>query len=350
MNVMPYKLYIASRVPEGGIYLYDVMENGELKCRSFRQIPMPSYLEYCGDHMNVICSPLPGSSDTDSRLCKVKLVKVGGFKGRFGRVGTFTSSLGGSGCHIMEYNSNIYATNYISGSVFMLDRKGNAKLYKLSGHGADVIDRQASAHSHQVITTPRYVMQEDGSYKEFDVKLCVTDLGLDALVLLDRDLVEFDRAYTPAGHGPRHTVFSPCGRYAYTANELISSVTTFAYDGKYLSRLDTVSSLPEDFDGISYCAAIRLTKDGRHLYVSNRGHDSIAHFTVDGPKVTLAETIDCGGSWPRDFNISPDERFVVCTNERGNNVTVYSRDIETGVLTRLPQTITLPTPLCAVFG
>nr|MBQ4320049.1 lactonase family protein [Clostridia bacterium] len=300
--------------------------------------------------MNIVCSPAKGSGDTDSRFCRLELNETDDPTAIFGDAGKFTSSLGGSGCHIMECDGNVYVTNYVTGSIFMLKEDGNAKLYKLKGHGKDTADRQASAHSHQIITTPTKVMQPDGTYKTFREKLCVTDLGLDALVLLDKELNEIDRAYTPAGHGPRHTVFSHCGRYAYTVNELISGITTFEFDGERLKPLDTITSLPEGFEGISYGAAIRLTNDGRHLYCSNRGHNSIAHFSVDGPKVTLLETISCDGDWPRDFNISPDEKFVVCTNERGNNVTVYSRDTETGVLTRLPQTIKMPIPLCAVFG
>ena len=204
--------------------------------------------------------------------------------------------------------------------------------------------------SWRLVPTPTKILQPDGSYKHVRQLLCATDLGLDALILFDTDLSELDRSYVPEGHGPRHTIFSPCGRYAYTVNELISGITVSEFDGKHLTTLDTVSSLPEDFDGISYGAAIRLTADGRHLYCTNRGHDSIAHFAVDGTKVTLLETVDCGGSWPRDFNMSPDERFIVCTNERGNNVTVYSRNPVDGKLTRLPQTIEMPTPLAAVFG
>jgi len=350
MDIMPYKLYIASRVPEGGVYLYDVASDGTLIGRSFKPVPLPSYLDYCGDHMNIICQPAPDSGDTDSRICRLELSDTRDYHGKFGRLGGYTSSLGGSGCHIMELNGNVYAANYVTGSVFMLDKKGNAKLYKLSGHGEDILDRQASAHTHQIIPTPTKILQPDGSYKNVRQLLCATDLGLDALILFDTDLSELDRSYVPAGHGPRHTIFSPCGRYAYTVNELISGITVSEFDGKHLTTLDTISSLPEDFDGISYGAAIRLTADGRHLYCTNRGHDSIAHFAVDGSKVTLLETVDCGGSWPRDFNMSPDERFMVCTNERGNNVTVYSRNPVDGKLTRLPQTIEMPTPLAAVFG
>ncbi len=343
MEFMPYQLYIASCVPSGGVYLYDVLENGEILGRALKAVNSPTYLDLCGDHMNIIGRPAPGSGDTDSRICSCEIQE----DGKLGERSPFTSTLGGSGCYVMEYNGTVYAANYITGSLFMKKKNGDCRLYKLSGHGHDP-DRQASAHSHQIITTPDRILQPDGSWKQCVPMLCATDLGLDAVILLDTELNEIDRTFTPPGCGPRHTVFSPCGNYAYTVNELNSTVTVFSFDGRYLTALDTVSSLPADFVGISYGAAIRITGDGKHLYCTNRGHDSIAHFSVDGGSIKLLDLTDTGGSWPRDFALSPDEKFVVCTNERGCRVTLYARQ-EDGSLTRLPQTIEMPSPLCAVY-
>lgn len=342
MKLMPYTLYIASGTPNGGIYQYHVTEDGVLLGRSVRALASPFYLEITGDRMNVIYRP-NGVGKRESAVTSLPILP----DGSLGEAGASVSSMGVSGCYIHEMDGAVYAANYSTGSLMKKSADGSCKLYRLPGSSVDP-GRQEAAHTHQIITTPTAVTMEDGSVKNVPPMLLATDLGLDALVLLDADLNEIARTYVPAGHGCRHTVFSPDGRYAYTVNELISGVTVSRFDGSRLETLETVCSLPDGYTDISYGSAIRVTADGKHLYCSNRGHDSIAHFAVDGADVRLLETTDCGGSWPRDFNLSPDDCFLVCTNERGNRVTVYRRESD-GSLTRLPQTIPMPTPVCAVF-
>src|SRR5262249_46859324 len=149
-------------------------------------------------------------------------------------------------------------------------------------------------------------------------------------------------ATTPPGSGPRHFAFHPSGNFAYSVNEMKSSVTAFAYDRAKgsLTGLQTISNLPEDFSGTNNSAEIEVDAKGRFLYASNRGHDSITIYAIDGKKGTLT-TVDrtlTQGKTPRNFKIDPTGRFLLAANQDSNSIVVFRRDPDTGRLTPTGET------------
>ncbi|MFQ7235155.1 MAG: beta-propeller fold lactonase family protein, partial [Enterococcus hulanensis] len=131
------------------------------------------------------------------------------------------------------------------------------------------------------------------------------------------------------------------------------SVTVLAYDqtdGSFTQK-QKVSTLPKDFDGENGGAAIRVSDDGRFLYASNRGHNSIAVFAIadDASSVEMIQTISTEGDFPRDFALSPDNAYVVAANQNSDNLTLYRRDNESGLLTMIQKDVFAPEAVCVYF-
>ncbi len=187
----------------------------------------------------------------------------------------------------------------------------------------------------------------------------VPDLGLDRIFhyRLDADaatLTSIGETASAPGAGPRHSRFSADGRFLYVINELNGTIEVFATDtpNDRLTRVQTVTTLPDGFTGENTCAEIRLSPDGHFVYGSNRGHDSLAVFTRDAAtgRLSPVEIVPTDGKHPRNFNLSPDGRWLVCANKDSDNVTIFARDSATGRLTRTPQTLKVPQPVCVLFA
>lgn len=146
----------------------------------------------------------------------------------------------------------------------------------------------------------------------------------------------------PAGSGARHIAFSDDGKFLYCANELSNTVSVFSYDEQRTKYLKDYSTLPDNFNKESSVAAIKCK--GKYLYVSNRGHDSIACFEISRDNLKLIGFFHTGGSSPRDFNIFGD--YLVCANEQTDNITVF--EIKNGVLIKQSQEINIKNPLCVI--
>src|SRR5262249_47346961 len=140
-----------------------------------------------------------------------------------------------------------------------------------------------------------------------------------------------------AGAGPRHLTLHPNGKYLYVINELDSTLAAFKYNelNGALTPIDTVSTLPADFSGVSYCADVHIDPSGKFLYGSNRGHNSIVVFEIDSRtgKLKLVEHASTQGNWPRNFTLDPSGRFLLVANQRTDNVVTFSVDSQTGRLT-----------------
>jgi len=208
--------------------------------------------------------------------------------------------------------------------------------------------RQTAAHPHSAVFSPdnRFVI--------------ACDLGLDRVYTYRIDpvlalLTPSDPAFvaTEPGAGPRHLVFGPDGRRAYVINELGNTIVAYAYhvDSGSLAPIQTLSTLPADFIGESTSAEIRLHPNGRFLYGSNRGHDSIAVFSVDPASGRLApvEFAPAGGRAPRNFALSPDGAWLVCAHQDSDSLCAFRVDPGTGRLTRVPGGISVPMPVCVAF-
>ena len=161
-------------------------------------------------------------------------------------------------------------------------------------------------------------------------------------------------AHVKPGSGPRHFAFHPGNRFAYSVNEMASSVTAISYEAKSgtLTALETVSNLPEDFHGEDNSAEISLDRAGRFLYASNRGHDSITVYAVDSGKGTLTkvQVVATGGKTPRSFALDPTGRFLLAANQDTNNIQVFSVDTKTGKLTAQGTPVAASSPVCLLFA
>lgn len=201
---------------------------------------------------------------------------------------------------------------------------------------------QQSSHIHFSGLTP-------------DNKLVAVDLGTDEVITFDvattGELTEVARYQAEAGFGPRHIRFSPDGKHAYLLGELSSILSVLDYSDGRFTHVQSVSTIPDDWDAHNGTAAIRVSSDGRFIYTSNRGHNSLAVFAVsqDGASVERIQLISTEGEFPRDFNWTPDQSFVVAANQDTDNVALYERDAESGLLTLISSDLVVPEAIRVTF-
>lgn len=200
--------------------------------------------------------------------------------------------------------------------------------------------------------------QADGPHCHYadltpDGRLIVCDLGLDVVVIYNINsqgkLAAASRFQTPAGYGPRHLVFSADGRYCYLLGELSSQLMVLKYDRTHarLTPLQTISTIPSNWTSHNGAAAIHLSDDGRFLYCSNRGENTMAVFAVvAGGTLKHVQSITTAGDFPRDFELSVDNRFLIVGNQNTDNLTLYRRDQRTGQLAIVQQNVACPEPVC----
>ena len=274
------------------------------------------------------------------------------------------STGGGSPCHILEQGGYLFSADYDTGSItaFPLVNgvPGEAEFTHFhEGSGPDK-GRQESPHAHCVMAVPEIsasgsanagsVGSADASAKVF----CAIDLGIDQAKFYRRD----DHALTlvqalpfPGGSGPRHVVFSQCGRYGWVVTELSNEIYILRHDdNSKWAIINTISTLPPDYTGRSACAAIRLSRDGKLIAVSNRFHDSVAIFEIDAATGLLAllGIYPCGGANPRDIAFSPDDKWLLSANQDSDSVTVLSVEHGFKVVGCIADGISKPTSI--LFG
>lgn len=185
--------------------------------------------------------------------------------------------------------------------------------------------------------------------------ICVLDLGLDIIFiyeLIDGELILNENlTFTiKKGSGPRHMVFAPNKRFAYILCELSSEVIILEYLGeKGFKILNYVRTLPDSYSDFNATAAIRITSNGKYLYCSNRGHNSIVAYEIskDGHLCTL-NYYPTYGNEPRDFNLSPNENYLLIGNHKSDNLTVYKKSSD-GQLILMQKDIKVPSPVCITF-
>lgn len=247
----------------------------------------------------------------------------------------------------------VLVANYNGGSVALLPIEANgslappASVVHHTGTGPNA-ERQEGPHAHSIITDPsnRFVLSADlGADRVF-----VYRLDLDGKSLRH---VEGGDAVMRAGAGPRHLAFHPTLPLVFVSNELDSTVATLRFDGQSgkLALLDAHSTLPTGWKGTNYPADIHVAPSGRSVYVSNRGHNSIAVFSVAPATGALAleQVVSTGGDWPRNFSLDPTGRWLLVANQKSDSVIVFSRDEKSGRLTPTRQRIVIPSPVCLRF-
>lgn len=254
------------------------------------------------------------------------------------------SSFGAHPCHIgiSDDGTMVAVSNYTGGtiSIFKTDVNGSLETAEVIDH--TLLDSTKIAHAHSALFSKG--------------TLFVADLGLDevnAYPLLDGgiDAAQNVTIKLPEKAGPRHFVFSNDATFLYVINELNSTITVYQNrgDGGY-GLVETKATVAEDFIGESYCADIRLSPDGKFLYGSNRGENTIVVFSVDKATGTLSLVgrEDVRGDWPRNFNLDPNGNFLLVANQRSNNIVVFKRDTENGTLSFV-QEQALASPVCLEF-
>ncbi|RRD96168.1 lactonase family protein [Clostridiales bacterium COT073_COT-073] len=254
----------------------------------------------------------------------------------------------GSPCHISwdEERKQFYLANYHDSrlSVVQETTGGLKETERIVHVGSSVHPNQEKAHVHFAQISPC------GRF------LFVCDLGTDEVYLYEPSangtLKEYSRFKTPAGFGPRHLAFHPDKPLVYVLGELSSQILVLAADpesGK-LSQQQIITMLPEDFKDFSAGAAIRITRDGRFLYASNRGHNSIVIYGIreDG-SLQLLDHIPTYGDFPRDFMLDGSERFLVVAHQKSDDLTLFERDLVTGKLTLCQKNVYAPECVCVCF-
>jgi 6-phosphogluconolactonase len=264
-------------------------------------------------------------------------------------------SEGGAPCFVSVDRSGrvVLVANYVGGSVAVLPIQADGSLapathvVQHTGSGPNA-ERQGAPHAHCIVADPsnRFALS--------------ADLGVDRVFVYRLDLegkslrhVEGGDAVMRSGAGPRHIAFHPTLPLVFVANELDSTVATLRFDAERgaLSPLDTRSTVPAGWTGTNYPADIHIAPSGRTLYVSNRGHNSLAVFSVAESTGALAleQVVSTDGDWPRNFTLDPTGRWLLVANQRSNSVVVFERDQESGRLTPTRERIALPRPVCLRF-
>ena len=265
------------------------------------------------------------------------------------------SSQGAGPCYVSVDRAGrvVLVANYDGGSVALLPiARGGAITPATSvdqhrGHGPDA-ERQEAAHAHCIVSDPsnRFAL--------------AADLGLDRVMLyrLDADAgslqrVEDGDATLSPGAGPRHIAFHPKQPLVYVVGELDSTVTTLRFDANAgrLTTIDARPSLPAGWSGKSYAADIHVAPSGDALYVSNRGHDSIAVFSIAASSgaITLEQTIATGGEWPRNFTLDPTGRWLLVANQNSSSIVVLAREPRGGRLSPTSHRLEIASPVCLRF-
>lgn len=262
------------------------------------------------------------------------------------------ASGGGAPCYVSIDKSANWAlvANYTGGnvSIFPLEKDGSLKPYSdLKQHAGPgkVNDRQITTHAHAIVFDPK---------ENFALAV---DLGLDKVISYNVDkkngklenITESDLTVA-SGAGPRHLTFHPNKKLAFVISELNSTLTSCTYDAKSgkLTSVMTVNTLPDGFDGKSYCADIHVSPNGKFLYGSNRGHDSIVIFEIDQKtgELTYVDHHSVNGSWPRNFMIDPTGKFLLVANQKSNNIVIFKIDAETGKLRANGVEVEVSKPVC----
>ena len=299
----------------GGIYGYDLTEKGELLQLAYFPCDRPMYAVKCEKGLCVLLrQPFENSENSGYFFVDETLQKVTEIKDTQGVVA----------CHLYVEKDDVYVVNYLSGNIV----KNGEIIAQRTGKSIHPT-RQTEPHTHFIDETP-------------DGYLAACDLGTDTLAIYDKNLQLISESKVPSGYGIRHLVFSKDGKYIYAVNELVPSISVFEYANGKAKLVNTVEM--ECKNERANGAALRLSIDGKYLYVSLREENAICVFEINGKELTLAQKTGCGGDSPRDFNIV-DKHLIVC-NEKSGNVSVFS--MRNGLLDHRVEKISIKNALSCV--
>ncbi len=337
---MPFYVGTYTDGDSEGIYEYELSGDGKLsKIRLAAKTSNPSYIDF-----NIDKTILLAVSENDSGTVQSFSIHQDSL-----HLISEQSSGGTYPCFLKANAAGFILTaNYGSGGVGLLRLDDQGKLSYLldvdehSGRGPT--DRQTGPHAHSVAFLPD------------DNKILEVDLGTDQLwfSILDTTINRLKPATPrtldmPKGSGPRHYAFHPKKKIVYILDELGSSITAVDMAQDDFKVMNTYSTLPKEYTEDNTGAELAVTKDGKFLYASNRGLNSIATFKImeDG-SLNLVKNTPTKGKMPRNFSLSPNEDFMVVANQDSNSLVAFKRDQETGLLTYTSET-KAPKPVCVLF-
>jgi 6-phosphogluconolactonase len=346
------QFYVGTFTSEGakGIYLCDFNnESGEISLKeTFSGVDNPSFLKVSPDKKYLyVVNRAPKEIEPSGGFVSAYVIRKDGTLSFLNK----QLSHGADPCHVdvSPDGKFVAIANYGGGNTAMYPVAENGSLLPatsiIKNEGSSINQsRQTKPYAHSIKFSP------------FGKQVFSADLGTDQLNIftLDGDkLVQPGQKFVKPepGAGPRHFDFHPAGDVIFVINELNSTITAIKKSGENWEKFQTVSTLPADFKEASFCADIHVSADGKFLYGSNRGHNSIAVFEINAQSKLLKQVgfVPVEGNWPRNFALSPDGNYLLAANQRSGNITVFKINKETGMPEFTGKQIQIPAPVCIEF-
>jgi len=333
-------------------FKFDPQSGSLSESQRYTEVENPFFLALSPDRRFLYSTHVEGDFESDDgSLVAFAIEDDGGTLRRLNQQSTEGTTI----CYvdITPSGKAVVGANYSSGSVVSYPVRADGSLGERASffahEGASMVDagRQEKAHAHCAVISP------DGG------QMYACDLGTDQIMgyALDADsaaLTPLEQPYvrTVGGGGPRHFTFHPSGNFAYANNELANSVNVYRYASGALAEIQVISSVPEGFDGQSYTADVKTTPDGRFLYCTNRGHDSIAVYAIgDDGRLSMVEIRESLGTFPQNLAITPDGSTLLCANMagEGENIAVFRIDGASGRLEPVGEPTPVVGPSCIMI-
>jgi len=346
------KLYVGTFTNEGaeGMYLCEFNPvSGEIsKKKVFKGIDNPSFLKISPDKkfLYLVSRSPQKVEESGGYVAAYQIQKNGDL--------TFLNkqlSNGAGPCHVDVSPDGKYVAiaTYNGGTISLYPVTEDGKLkpattvIKYSGSSVNK-QRQNAPHAHSIkfhLKTNQVFSADLGTDK-----LNILYLENDELVQRNQKFVSLER-----GAGPRHFDFHPEGNVIYVINELNSTISALKLQGNTWDVFQNSSTLSPNYIGENYCADIHISTDGKFLYGSNRGENSIAFFAIESYSKRLIRlgSVSTYGNWPRNFTLSPNGKFMLVANQKSGNITVFKINSETGVPEFTDIQIKIPGPVCLEF-
>ncbi|KAA5546688.1 lactonase family protein [Adhaeribacter rhizoryzae] len=349
-----YAVYVGTYAKAGDLGLYQFRLNGTTgqltKVSGYKGGANPSFLTLAPDHQYLYAV----NEVTEFNGSNTGAVSAFAIDKKTGRLTLLNQQAtgGGAPCYISLDKSNKFAlvANYVGGNVAIFPLQPNGHLGNLrtkqqhQGKGPNV-KRQEAPHAHCIVPAP------DNKF------VFAIDLGIDKVKSYRLDTKQGGLIPNPegdfttkAGAGPRHLTFHPNGKFAFLIHELDNTISVLAYNSTNgsFTQTQSVSTLPAGVTQESFCADIHVSPNGKFLYGSNRGHDSLVVYAINAEtgNLTLVEHVRTQGKWPRNFGFDPSGNILLVANQNTNNIVTFKADSQTGKLTATGHSVEVPSPVC----